>query len=80
MRQPIEIRQPAAIGIYVVGFTLFFVGALVLGIISSPSDAPILGLMMAFGIALGARIQMLKFVADESGILIRNFFRTWRFG
>jgi hypothetical protein len=79
VRQPVEIRQPAAIRIYVVAFILFWVGALVWGGIPSPFDVPILVFMATSGLALAARIQMLKLVADDSGLLVRNLFRSWRF-
>lgn len=79
MRQAIEIRQPAAVRIYVVAFTVFSVAVLVWGGIPSPVDALILVFMAAFIVALAARIQMLKLVADDSGLLVRNFFRSWRF-
>ena len=79
VRQPIEIRQPAAVRIYVVAFTVFSVGLLVWGGIPSPVDVLILVFMAAFIVALAARIQMLKLVADDSGLLVRNFFRSWHF-
>lgn len=48
-------------------------------IISSPSVAPVAILMIAFGVAFVVRIEGLRLVADESGVLVRNFFRTWHF-
>ena len=47
--------------------------------IRSPSDALITLLMAALGTAFVIRIWSIRFVADESGLLVRNFFRTWRF-
>ncbi len=58
---------------------MFWVGALVWGGIPAPFDVHILVFMGTIGVALAARIQMLKRVADDSGLLVRNFFRSWRF-
>jgi hypothetical protein len=80
MRQPVEIRLPAAIRVYAVCFGLLWVGGLVAATITLPlSEAPFAILMMAFGGALILRMESLKFAADESGVLVRNFYRTWRF-
>lgn len=79
MRQPVEIRHPAAIRIYVVALIVFWVGALVWGGLPAPFDVPILVFMGTLGVALAARIRMLELVADDSGLLVRNFFRSWRF-
>jgi len=80
MRQPVEIRQPAAMRVYAVCFGLLWVGILVAVIITSPlSGAPIPVLMTALGGASFFRMESMKSVADESGLLVRNFSRTWRF-
>ena len=61
-------------------FGLLWVGILVAAIITSPlSDAPIPLLMIALGGALIIRMESMKLVADESGLLVRNFSRTCRF-
>jgi len=80
MGNPVEIRQPLVLRVYIACFSLLWVGLLLWDVITSPSDAPIAILMIAFGVALGVRIETLKLVADDSGLLVRNFFRTWRFG
>ena len=79
VRQPVEIRQPAAIRVYVIAFTVFSLGVLVWGGIPSAGDVLILVFMASFIVALAARISMLKLVADDSGLLVRNFFRSWHF-
>jgi Bacterial PH domain len=80
MREPIEFRQPAPVRIYFVCFALLWVGSLVAFGIRSPSDALITVLMSAIGVAFIIRIWSVKFVADESGLVVRNFFRTLRLG
>jgi hypothetical protein len=80
MREPIEFRQPAPVRIYFVCFALLWVGSLVAFGIRSPSDALITVLVSAIGVAFIIRIWSVKFVADESGLVVRNFFRTLRLG
>lgn len=79
MREPIDFRHPALTRIYFVCFAFFWVGSLVAIGMKSPSDALAPLLMAAVGIAFLVRIWSIRFVADESGLLVRNFFRTWRF-
>ncbi len=73
MREPIEFRQLTAMRIYVVCFALVWVGSLVALGIRSPSDALITVLMIVIGVAFIIRIVSVKFVADESGLMVRNF-------
>lgn len=80
MRQPVQIRQPLVVRIYIVCFSFLWVGLLLWGVVTSPSVAPGAIFMLAFGVAFVVRIEGLRLVADESGLLVRNFFRTWRFG
>ena len=80
MRESLQIRQPAGMTVYAVCFGLLWVGILVAAIItSSLSDAAIPLLMIALGGALISRMESMKLVADEFGLLVRNFSRTWRF-
>jgi len=62
-----------------VGFACLWVGLLVAAGIRSPSDAAITSVMAALGTVFIIRIWSIRLVADESGLLVRNFFRTWRF-
>jgi hypothetical protein len=41
MSEPVVLRQTVVIRIYVIGFTLFVVGASIAGLISATADAPI---------------------------------------
>lgn len=66
--------------IYFACFGLLWVGLLLGSLTRSRSDAPIALLMIVLGGAFIVRTWSLKFVANESGLLVRNFFRTWRFG
>jgi Bacterial PH domain len=80
MREPTEIRQPAAMRIYFVFFGLLWVGALLVPYgIRSGSDALLIPLVGVVGVAFIARIASLRVLADESGLRVRNFFRTQHF-
>lgn len=80
MRQPTEIRQPTAMRIYFVFFGLLWVGALLVPYgIRWRSDALVILLFGVVGIAFIARIASLRVLADESGLNVRNFFRTQHF-
>jgi hypothetical protein len=35
--------------------------------------------MVAFGVGFTSRMAMVKLQVDESGVVVRNFIRTWRF-
>jgi hypothetical protein len=48
--------------------------------IASPYNTPIAMILIAIGLAFGIRTTSLGFVADESGLLVRNFFQTRQFG
>jgi hypothetical protein len=78
--QPVEIRVPIAVRVYGVCFGLLWVGFLIVGITrSEPSQIPFAGFMAIFGVAFIYRIDGIKVVADESGLLVRNIFSTSRF-
>ncbi len=80
MGQPIEIRLPIAIRIYGACFGLVWVGFLIAAITSSKaSEIPFAAFMAIFGAAFIYRFVGVWIVADESGLLIRNLYRTWRF-
>jgi hypothetical protein len=80
MRNATEIRQPAAMRIYFVFFGLLWVGALLVpNGIRSGSDALLILLVGVVGVAFIARIASLRVLADESGLHVRNFFRTQHF-
>jgi hypothetical protein len=79
MRQPVVIRTPLLLRMYVIGFMAFWVGAVFSFPIASPSDALLVTVMVAFGVAFASRMAMVKLQVDESGLLVRNLVRTWRF-
>jgi hypothetical protein len=79
MRQPVVIRTPLLLRVYVIGFMVFWVGALLSFPIASPSDALLVTVMVAFGVGFMSRMAMVKLQVDESGVVVRNFIRTWRF-
>jgi hypothetical protein len=62
-----------------IGFMVFWVGALLSFPIASPSDALLVTVMVAFGVGFTSRMAMVKLQVDESGVVVRNFIRTWRF-
>ena len=81
MRKPTEIRQPAAMRIYFVFFGLLWVGTLLVPYgIRSGSDALVILLFGVVGVAFIARTASLRVIADESGLHVRNFFRTQHLG
>jgi len=80
MRQPVEMRQPMAARIYIICFSLLWIGLSTASMIASPYNTPIAMILIAIGLAFGIRITSLGFVADESGLLVRNFFQTRQFG
>jgi hypothetical protein len=80
MRQPVEMRPPAAVRVYIICFILLWIVLFAASGIASPFNTPIAIILIVFGLAVGIRSVSLKFVADESGLLVRNFFRTRHFG
>jgi hypothetical protein len=79
MRQPVVIWTPLLLRVYVIGVMVFWVGALLSFPIASPSDALLVTVMVAFGVGFTSRMAMVKLQIDESGVVVRNFIRTWRF-
>ncbi len=80
MRERVEMRQPVAARIYIICFSLLWIGLSAASMIASPYNTPIAMILIAFGLAFGIRISSLKFIADASGLLVHNFFRTRHFG
>jgi Bacterial PH domain len=80
MREPTEIRQSAAMRIYLVflGLLYFlFVGNLLVPYgIRSGSDILFTLLFGVVWLALIARIALLRILADQAGLHVRNVFRT----
>lgn len=81
-RQVVHIRQPVALRIYVVGFGTVWCAMLVSFAVAgrgqgAVSVVPLL--MLGFGATLMYRMLRVGVVADESGLLVRNSFRTKRF-
>jgi hypothetical protein len=75
----VVIRSPLLLRVYMIGFMVFWVGALLSFPIASPSDALLVTVMVAFGVGFMSRMAMVKLQVDESGVVVRNFIRTWRF-
>ena len=81
MRRPVVVRQPLVPQVYFALFGLLWVGLLLGSMTRSQGfDALIAILMIGGGGAFIARTWSLKFVASESGLFVRNFFRTYRLG
>jgi len=77
MREPTQIQQPLAMRIYCLLFGLLWVGTLLVPYgIRSGSDGILILLLSVVGVAFIARIASLRVLADESGLHVRNFFRT----
>jgi len=80
MREPTEIRQPVAMRIYLLLFSLLFVGTvLVPDGVGSGSDVVLIPVFLVVGVAFFGRIASLRALADESGLHVRNFVRTQHF-
>ena len=80
MREPTEIRQPVAMRIYLLLFSLIFVGTvLVPDGVGSGSDVVLIPVFLVVGVAFFGRIASLRVLADESGLHVRNFLRTQHF-
>jgi hypothetical protein len=79
MREPTQIQQPLAMRIYCLLFGLLVVGTMVPSAIRSGPDGILILLFVAVGVAFIARVASLRVLADESGLHVRNFFRTQHF-
>jgi Bacterial PH domain len=83
MREPTEIRQSAAMRVYAVFLCLLyflFVGMLLVPHgIGSGSEALFTLFFGVVWVAFIARSALLKILADQAGLHVRNFFRTQHF-
>jgi hypothetical protein len=79
MREPTLIQQPLAMRIYCLLFGLLVVGTMVPSAIRSGPDGILILLFVAVGVTFIARVASLRVLADESGLHVRNFFRTQHF-
>ena len=74
---PVEIRQPRIVRIYLIGFSIVWCGFLVVIIALTHSGASVVpALMLVFGALLFSRLLRLGVVADDTGLLVRNNYRT----
>ena len=81
MPEPLHIREPIVLRAYigVVGvFSCAIVAVAFVSLVPRPESLVPLGLF-AFGSWLMYRMFRLEAVADESGLLIRNYYRTHRY-
>jgi hypothetical protein len=73
----VEIKPPTAQRVYIVAFGIFWCGFLTVTLVSAHSAASIVPLLMiAFGGTFFYRMYRLAVIADETGLLVRNNFRT----
>lgn len=79
MREPTQIQQPLAMRIYCLFFGLLVVGTMVPPAIRSGSDGIFILLFTVVGVTFIARVALLRVLADESGLHVRNVFRTQHF-
>jgi hypothetical protein len=80
MTEPTEIRQPVAMRIYLLLFSLLFIGTvLVPHGVGSGSDVVLVPVFLVVSVAFFGRIASLRVLADESGLHVRNFLRTQHF-
>ncbi len=79
MREPTQIQQPLAMRIYCLLFGLFVVGTMVPPAIRSGADGIFVLLFTAVGATFIARVASVRVLADESGLHVRNTFRTQHF-
>lgn len=77
------MRQPVASRAYVVGFAVLWCGllgaAVVAGAVAGSPAAVLPLLMLAFGAGLTYRLFRVGVLADESGLMVRNYFGTRRY-
>jgi hypothetical protein len=79
--EPLRIRQPTALRAYIGGFGVFWcvlVSVGFFGLAPRPEALIPLG-MLAFGGSLTYRMFRLEAVADDGGLLIRNYYKTRRY-
>lgn len=76
--EPLRIHQPIAVRVYIGIFGVVWCGFVAAGFVSlAPHpDSLILFGMFAFGATLTYRLFRLEAVADDSGLLVRNYYRT----
>ena len=80
MARPVEIRLPYGFRIYIVIFGVVWCGFVVSAVFTVDSAAVVIPLLMlAFGGTLVFRMASLAVFADDSGLRVRNYFRTKRF-
>ena len=69
MKQPVVIRTPLLLRMYVIGFMAFWVGALLSFPIASVSDALLVTVMVVFGVAIAPFLEK-RFRRPLVGILL----------
>jgi Bacterial PH domain len=78
--EPVVIRLAVFIRVYSAGFAVLWFGFLIFFLSRSTlADVPVAIAMMGLGGAMMFRLNSLRVVADESGLIVCNVFRTWRF-
>jgi len=76
----LEIRLPYGFRIYIVVFGLVWCGFVVSALVTAESGVVVIPLLMlVFGGTLMFRMANLAVIADDSGLRVRNSFRTRRF-
>ncbi|MCA1707420.1 MAG: PH domain-containing protein [Actinobacteria bacterium] len=81
MPASVRIRQPIALRVYIGVFGIGWCGFVAAGfvdLVPRPESLLLLG-MFVFGASLTYRMIRLEVVADSSGLLIRNYYRTRRY-
>jgi hypothetical protein len=79
--EPLRIHQPTALRAYIGAFGVFWCGIVAVGffgLVPQPEALIPLG-MLAFGGSLTYRMVRLEVVADDAGLLIRNYYKTRRY-
>ena len=79
--EPLRIGQPILLRVYIGAFGVVWCGLVAAGfldLVPRPESLLLLG-MFAFGASLTYRMFRLEVVADPSGLLIRNYYRTRRY-
>jgi hypothetical protein len=79
--EPIRLRQPTALRVYIGAFGIFWCGIVAIGFVGLlPGPEALIPLgMLGFGGSLMYRSFRLEAVADDTGLLIRNYYRTRRY-
>jgi hypothetical protein len=82
-RLPLVIRFPLWVRIYGYAFGALWVGILAVGFFGSddfdPASVVFVVGFMAIGVAFVARMVRTAVIADDTTLLVRNFYRTKRF-